>query len=122
MSTLNKENEVIEVVENKLTKLTSNPNVIKFKKPYNFEGDVFNEIDLNLDTLTGTDIESAEMQFMTQNPKIAMQTPLKEMSKGFQSVIAAKASKQPVEFFKQLPAADYVKVTTRVQTFLLAGE
>lgn len=124
MPTLNKEttSDVIVAKEEDFTKLAPNPNLIKFKKPYNFEGKEYSEIDLNLDALTGTNIEEAEMQFTTQNPTVAVQTPLKEMSKGFQCVIAAKSSKQPVEFFKGLPARDYVKVTQRVQTFLLGGE
>lgn len=99
-----------------------NENKITLSKPFTFEGKEYKELTLDLNSITGNDIETAEIQFIAQNPEVAAQTPLKELSKGFQAIIAAKAAKVPVELIKALPAADYSKVTMRVQVFLLKGE
>lgn len=96
--------------------------IIKFAKPIEFEGKKYEEISLDLDSITGNDLELAENQFIAQNPEIAAQTALKELSKGYQSILAAKAAKVPVEFIKALPAREYSKVTMAVQVFLLKGE
>lgn len=95
---------------------------IKFAKPIEFEGKTYNELTLDLDSITGNDLEMAEHQFIAQNPEIAAQTPLKELSKGFQAIVAAKAAKVPVELIKALPAREYSRITMKVQTFLLKGE
>lgn len=94
-------------------------NTIKLSKPIQFEGKEYTELVLDLDSITGNDIEQAENQFVAQNPQIAAQTALKELSKGFQAILAAKSAKVPVELIKSLPAKDYSKVTTKVQVFLL---
>lgn len=94
---------------------------IAFNKPVSFDGQTINGISLDLENLTGEDIEKAEVQFVIGNPQIAAQTPLKEMSKGFLSILAAKASKKPVELIRKLSAPDYAKVTTKVQIFLMSG-
>lgn len=97
------------------------PGYVKLRKPITFDGKLIESISLDLDSLTGEDIEKAEVQFMTNNPSIAAQTPLKEMSKGFLSIVAAKAAKKPLEFIKKLSAPDYSQVTTQVQVFLMTG-
>lgn len=104
--------EVIDAVDNKVV----------FNKPFNFEGKEYKEIELNLESLTGHDLEKAESQFINMNPQMATQTPLKEMSKGFQAIVAAMAAKQPIEFIRALPMNEYAKVTSRVMVFLLKGE
>ncbi|ARD47573.1 phage tail assembly protein [Sporosarcina sp. P33] len=95
---------------------------VKLKRPVDFEGQTYRSVKLRLENLTGADIEAAEVQFMASNPEIAATTPLKEMSKGFLSIVAAKAMGKPVEFVKKLSAPDYSRVTTKVQIFLMSGE
>lgn len=114
MSENKKEVKVVNMVEHK--------NTIKLSKSIQFEGKEYKELVLDLDSLTGNDIELAESQFIAQNPQIAAQTPMKELSKGFQAIVAAKAAKVPVELIKSLSGPDYTKTTTKVQTFLLGGE
>lgn len=94
---------------------------IKLKKPINFEGNEYRSLKLRLDDLTGADIEAAEIQFIGTSPTASV-TPLKELSKGFLSIVAAKSLGLPVEFMKQLSAPDYSQVTTKVQIFLMSGE
>src|SRR4051812_47328859 len=97
-------------------------NVVTFSKPFQFEGKEYKELVIDTDSLTGNDIELAESQFVLKNPQIAAQTALKELSKGFQAILAARAAGVPVELIKALPARDYSKVTMQIQTFLLNGE
>jgi len=101
---------------------TVDTNIIKLSKPVQFEGKEYKELVLDVDSLTGNDIELAENQFIAQNAQIAAQTPLKDLSKGFQAILAARAAKVPVEMIKALPAKDYSKVTIVIQNFLLSGE
>lgn len=100
----------------------STAKTITFVKPFVFEGETFNSISLDFENLTGDDIEKAEHQFVAENPSVAAQTPLKEMSKGFLAIIAAKAAKKSVTFIRKLPAPDYSKVTTTTMAFLMKGE
>lgn len=114
--------QVIDAEATVTTVLEQNEAFIEFKKPFQFEGETHKGIALNLDGLTGADIEQAEVTFTNLNPQMAAQTPLKEMNKGFLAIIAARAAKKPIEFIKALPAAEYSKVTTKVQVFLMSGE
>lgn len=96
-------------------------NVVKLTRPKQFDGKEVTEIVLDLDSLTGTDIELAENQFTAQNPEISASTPVKWMSNAFLAIVAAKAAKVPVELIKSLSATDYSKVTMKVQVFLIKG-
>lgn len=91
---------------------------IKFKKPFNFEGQEYESITLDLDALTGGDIEEAQF-LVTMDKKSSGGVP--ELNKAFCAQVAALASKKPVEFVRALPAKEYAKVTLEVQTFLLDG-
>lgn len=113
------ENKIIEVKEEVLEE--TGVEKIMLKKPLEYEGETYRTLKLRLDDLTGADIESAEIQFMSMNPEVAASTPLKELSKGFLSIIAAKSMGKPVEFMKRLSAPDYSIITTKVQVFLMTG-
>lgn len=104
-----------EVVESTVT-------TIDLVKPIVFDGQTVDKVTLDFESLTGEDIEKAEHQFIAQNPQMAAQTPLKEMSKGFLAIVASKAAKKPVDFMRKLSAPDYAKVTTTTMVFLMKGE
>ena len=123
METVEKKNtEITEEVKPTPEKEIENPNFVPFKKPLTFEGKKYDGLDMDLDSLTGADIETAEVQFVSEDPSNAAQTPLKEMSKGFQAILAAKAAKVNVALIRSLSASDYAKVTTKVQVFLLTQD
>ena len=86
----------------------------KFSKPYSFDGDSFDKIDLDLDALTGDDMLTAEREFTAAGGFGAMM----ETSKGYLAILAAKAAKVPAEFINGLPAKEFSKITLAVQTFL----
>lgn len=110
---MNNQVDVTKTVQNE------DENFVKFKKPFTFEGKVFEGLTLDLEKLTGADVEEAEVQFIGKSATIAAQTPLKEMSKSFQAILAAKAAGVVPEMLSALPASEYAKVTTKVQVFLL---
>ncbi|WP_404427306.1 phage tail assembly protein [Ureibacillus chungkukjangi] len=90
---------------------------VVFKKPFNFEGEEYKEVDLNgLDDLTTTDLIEADKQFSTSGQFSVMN----EVTIGYAIIVAAKASKKPVEFFEKLPASEGVKVKNMVMGFLNA--
>jgi len=117
---MNMENKTVDIQNEEQKKVDEN--VIVLKRPKQFDGKEYTEIHLDLESLSGEDIELAESQFITQNPQMAATVPVKEMSKGFLAIVAAKAAKVPVEMIKSLSASDYSKITMKVQVFLLRGE
>jgi hypothetical protein len=92
---------------------------VKFKNTYSFEGTDYDGIDLDLDRLTGEDIEKAVEHLAAAKRPIGNTMP--EFSKTFCAQIAAIAAKMPVEFIRGLPVREYVRVTLEAQNFLLDG-
>lgn len=86
-----------------------------FSAPYTFEGTEFTEIEMDLESMTGKDISVAKREWAAGgnfNP-----VPATDMD--FCAALAAQAAKQPVEFFEQMPAREYTKVTQAVSNFLM---
>lgn len=86
----------------------------KFAKPYKFDDIEFTEIELDLDALTGKDISSAKRVWAMAGNF----SPMPSADMDFCAALAAQASKQPIEFFEQLPAREFNKVTQMVSNFL----
>ena len=112
---INKENAVSAVVTEGLE------NKFDLVRPINFEGQDYTELTLDFEGLTGADLEKAEMQFTAENPQNGI-VMVKEMSKGFAAIVAAKAAKVPVELIRKLSAPDYSKITMRTTLFLMSGK
>lgn len=94
--------------------------VIKLKKPYLFEGKEYTEIDLTaLEDLTAADMIALENQYDKRHPGINV---MPEVKLGYAMMMAARALKQPVEFFNGLTQRDAVKVKTRVVNFLFGSD
>lgn len=93
--------------------------LVKFNKPFLFEGKTFTEIDLSgIENLTGQDLDDAENMLMRVN-KPAM---VPEMSMTYLLFLASRATGQPQEFFTQLRAQDSLKVKRTVTSFLNSAE
>ena len=100
-----------EVIENEYT--------VVFNKPYTFEGETYDKIDLSgLDNLTAADMIAANKIL----DRTGSFTFLPEMSLEYACIIAAKATKLPVEFFKGLHPKEAVKVKNRVTAFFYGAE
>ena len=91
---------------------------VKFKAPYFFEGTEYEGIELDIDGLTGNDLEKA-LEILSAEKKAFIRLP--EFDKSYCAQVAALASKKPAVFFRSLPVREYVKVTLEVQNFLLDG-
>ena len=85
--------------------------VIKFKKPYKFEGKEIGEIDLSgLENITGNDMIQINKALSKQG-----QLPvLQEM--------AARITCYPVEFYKGFSAKDSMKLKNTISNFIYGEE
>ncbi len=100
---LDKDGEVLE-----------NPLVVVFNKPYVFEGTTYEKVDLSgMDDMTAADMIAANKVL----DKTGGFTFLPEMSLEYACIIAAKAAKLPIEFFKGLHPKEAVKIKNRVTAF-----
>ena len=88
--------------------------IVKFNKPYHFEGKTYNEIDLSkLEDLTAEDMIAAD-KYLTRSGTVSV---MPEMSLEYSCFIASRATDLPVEFFRRLPPKDAIKVKNRVTSF-----
>ena len=88
--------------------------LVRFSKPYNFEGQDYTEIDLSdLENLSARDMIAAE-KYLAKNGIIS---PIPEMTMEYIGFIANRATGKPIEFFKGLPPKDAVRVKNKVSSF-----
>lgn len=94
--------------------------VIKFKKPYHFEGKEYTELDLSgMDDLTGADMIAVNKLMQRNSAGIDV---MPEVSVEYAFYFAARAAKLPVEFFTNLPPKESMKVKNRVMGFLFGSD
>ena len=92
--------------------------VVRFKKPYMFEGKEYVQIDLSgLEQMSSQD-------FFEANRIMAMEyiSPKPEADAKFCCIMAAVACKVPPEFFDRLPVKEGMKVRNAVQNFFLSTD
>lgn len=87
----------------------------EFDKPFNFEGQEYSEIDLDLESLSGEDMRAVKQLWIGEGNFAAIPAADPE----FCVYTAARASKKPIEFFRALPAREYMKIAQKVSNFLL---
>ena len=93
--------------------------VLKFKKPYKFEGREYTEVDLSaMEDMTAADL-CAVAKLSGRDTGI---TPIPEMTIPYAIHMAARASKLTVEFFRGLPAQETMKLKNLVSGFLYGGD
>lgn len=112
------ENTIDEAVSPEMEEETL---LIKFKKPYMFEGKEYTEIDLNaLEDITAADM-IATNKYMDRTSAGSISI-MPEISLEYACVLAAKAVKLPIEFFTNLPPKEALKVKNRVMGFLFGQD
>lgn len=106
---------VIDVAEG-----TSEENLIlKFAKPYVFEGREYTEVDLSaLEDATAADL-SAVGKILSNSGIVS---PMPEMTMDFAQYMSARIAKMPVEFFNGMPAREAIKLKNIVTGFLYGGD
>lgn len=85
-----------------------------FSKPVIFEDKEYKEIEFDLDSLTGEDVEAVKKDFTTSGNFAAV--PASDST--FCIMLLARAAKMPIEFFKVLSAKEYLKLSQEVSNFL----
>lgn len=86
-----------------------------FSKPYVFEDEEVKEIEIDLESLKGSDIAAAKKEF-SQEGNFAV---LLASDPVFCMMLAARLTKRPKEFFDDLPGKDYLAISQEIQNFLL---
>ncbi|OUN75796.1 hypothetical protein B5G12_01620 [Faecalibacterium sp. An58] len=93
--------------------------ILRFKKPYSFEGETYTEVDLSgLEDLSAADL--CKVGKMVK--KIDGVDPIAEMSLPYAIFMAARVTGKPLEFFQQLPAREAIKLKNLVAGFLYGGD
>lgn len=86
-------------------------NIVKFDKPYKFEGEEYDSLDLSgMEKMTVQDL--IDVQKNIGNEMAAMS--VMEMSTAFAQEMAVKATGKPVEFFKLMPRSKIKKVQAAI--------
>lgn len=88
--------------------------LVRFSKPYHFECESYTEIDLGgIEDLSAKDMIAAE-KYLAKSGTIS---PIPEMTMEYIGFICNRATGLPVEFFKNLPPKDAIKVKNKVTSF-----
>jgi hypothetical protein len=93
--------------------------IVKYRKPYTFEGEVYNELDLHgLEDLTGRDLTAIEKSFN----KTGVSSFVPESTTTFAKIVATRVTGLPAEYFEDLPAGEVEKIKNAVVGFLYKDE
>lgn len=87
----------------------------KFKKPFEYAGQTCEEMTFDFERLTGRDMVSIETEMQSQN-QYALAP---EISRNFQSKMAAKAAGIGSDVLDAMPLPDFNKITNAARDFLL---
>lgn len=120
---MEKEKNLTQVTEAEATRVEArkkqdaekNSYIVKFKKPFTFEGVSYEGVDLSgLEDLSAADMIAVNKAI----ERGGTVNVLPEMSLEYACLISARASGMPVEFFKALPPKEALKIKNRVTNFL----
>lgn len=93
--------------------------IIRFQKPYHFEGKSYAGVDLSgLKSLRAKDVWKINRNYRNAG-NISL---LQEMDSEYTARVAARASGMPVEFFEGMSLQDMIKVRTKVSDFFYPRE
>lgn len=88
----------------------------KFRKPFEYAGTTYEEMTFDFERLTGRDMVSIETEMQSRN-EYALAP---EISRNFQSKMAAKAAKIGSDVLDAMPLNDFNKITNAARDFLLS--
>ena len=87
---------------------------ITFSKPYNFEGEIFDGIDLSgLEDIKGRQLTAIEKAF----GKAGVVSSMPETTSTYAKIAASAATGLPAEFFEDLPGKEVRKIKSAVTRF-----
>ena len=88
----------------------------KFNRPFEYSGKIYTELTFNFERLTGRDMVSIETE-MQMNNEYAIAS---EISRNFQSKMAAKAAEIGSDVMEAMPLHDFNLITNAARDFLLS--
>lgn len=88
---------------------------LKLRKPFEHDGEMIEEINYDLDALTGNDVERA----VSDLGKKGIVVTVAETDQRYHAMLFAIASGMSYEDVNRLPMKDFVKATTAVRDFFL---
>lgn len=92
---------------------------VTFNKPYAFEGETYEGVDLSgVEDMTTEQLCQCDRMFERGGGVSAM----KELNVEYACIIAAQVAKLPIEFFKGLPAREGNKVKTTIGSYFFGEE
>lgn len=105
--------------ESYIGEVVDNEYIVIFNRPYTFEDREYKDIDLSgLDNLKASDMIEAN-KVLDRSGSFSF---LPEMSLQYACIIAAKATKLPIEFFNGLHPREAVKVKNKVVSFFFGQD
>ena len=111
LDALDEKNEAVSETEEEL--------ILRFKKPYSFEGQSYTEVDLSgLEEISAADL-CRVAKFVKKETGA---DPIPEMSMPYAIQMAVRVTGKPIEFFQRLPAREAIKLKNLVAGFLYGGD
>ena len=108
--------EIINIEEAEET--AEQKRVLKLRKPVEFEGKHYEEIDLSgLDGLTGRDVRELDRLFKMKGGRVG--SSVKEFDSIYLQLVAAKATELPLEFFDCISIRDATALEVEIRNFLI---
>lgn len=96
--------------------------VFKFKKPVDFEGVEYPELELDVDGLCYKELRKAERMAEAMCGKKESLNLVKTFDDRYLACVAAVAAKVKPELIFELKAPDFIQLTMYMRNFLLNGE
>lgn len=113
---ITEENEIgVSAEETETVSAKNTPNIYKLSAPFTYEGETYNEINLDFKKLTGNDILKSEKEILIKEDRYIVSH---EIDTSFLINLAAKAAKINDEVLYALPANDFMAIRRRTQRFL----
>ena len=93
--------------------------IVKFRKPFDFEGEIYEKLDLHeLEDIRGRDLTAIEKAFN----KTGISSFMPETTTTYAKILATKVTGLPAEFFEDLPAYEIEKIKNVVTGFFYKDE
>ncbi len=121
--TILREAEVTDLAVLEQTSETENEDdlILRFRKPYLFEGQTYTELDLSgLEDVSAATLTSVGRMLAKTAP--GLNPASVELTLDYAKLLAQWVTKKPVEFFNRLPAKDAMKLKGIVVGFLFNGD
>lgn len=105
----------VKVMENNELEVLESKYKLKFRTPYVFEGNTYEEVDL----LAIKDVNAEQMMKAQQiMEKMGYISVLTEMSLPYAIILASVVTDKPIEFYSKLPGPEAIKLKNLVTNFL----